>query len=219
MNPLPQLWQQTWNELGGHPPKGWLNHVLEAWDEPHRHYHTRHHLEDCLVALQPVRQRCRHPGEVALAVWFHDVVYDTHSATNEADSADLAEQALFEAGLTGPVVGRVRSLILATGHVGGPATTDEAVLCDIDVLVLGSDPERYRQYQQGIRQEYGWVPETVFKEGRSKVLEAFLEQPKIYRSPDYQERFETPARRNLQRELKGLKRGTRWFTGLLNGFL
>jgi predicted metal-dependent HD superfamily phosphohydrolase len=215
MNSLAQHWQATWNELGTSAPRGWLDQVLQAWDEPHRHYHNRQHLEDCLSAFHPVRGRCRHAGEVALALWFHDIVYDTHSSTNEADSADEAERALFEAGLSGPVVGRVRALILATAHVGGPATTDESILRDVDVLVLGASPERYARYEQGIRQEYDWVPEAVFRQGRSKVLNSFLQQPRIFQLPEFHDRFEAAARRNLSRELRSLTKGQGWLSMLM----
>ncbi|RZU48064.1 putative metal-dependent HD superfamily phosphohydrolase [Fluviicoccus keumensis] len=218
MTLLARHWQQTWNELGASPPRGWMQQVLDAWDEPHRHYHSRDHLEACLQAFEPVSRHCRHPGEVALALWFHDVVYDTHSSTNEADSADLAERAMFEAGITGPMVGRIRSLILSSGHVGGPATSDEAVLRDIDILVLGAAPEHYAHYQQGIRAEYHWVPEETFREGRRKVLDNFLRQDRIYQLPEFHGRFEAAARRNLQRELRSLTQGKSWFSSLLQSF-
>lgn len=220
MNHLAQIWQNTWNDVGGAAPKGWLAQVLDAWDEPHRHYHNRRHLEECLAAFQPVRSQCRHPGEVALALWFHDAVYNTHSNTNEADSADLAERAMFEAGLTGPVVGRVRHLILSSAHANTLATGDEAVMRDVDVLVLGADAERYSQYQQGVREEFSWVPEPVFKEGRSRVLQSFLGKPRIYLLPEFYDRYELSARRNLQRELKVLNKGNGkgWLANFMKSF-
>ncbi len=220
MSYLAQNWQSTWRELGASAPKGWLDQVLESWDEPHRHYHTRAHLENCLGAFEPVRRHCRHPAEVSLALWFHDVVYDTHSTNSEADSADLAERALFEAGITGPLVGRVRALILATRHVGGPVTQDEAILRDVDVLILGAEPTVYQQYEQGIRREYGWVPDEIFKDGRRQVLTNFLEQPRIYHLSEFQERYESVARRNLNRELKTLsKSGRSWLQGIMPDYV
>ena len=219
MTHLTKTWQGTWNALGASPPRGWMQQVLEAWDEPHRHYHNRQHLEDCLETFDTVRSHCRHPAEVALALWFHDMVYDTHSSTNEADSADLAERALFEAGITGPALGRVRSLILASGHVGGPMTPDEAVLRDVDIRILGADPKRYAEYERGIRAEYAWVPEDVFKEGRCKVLDSFLTQARIYQLPEFRGRYEAAARRNLQRELKTLQKGKSWLTAFMGSFM
>jgi predicted metal-dependent HD superfamily phosphohydrolase len=57
-----------------------------------------------------------------------------------------------------------------------------------------------------VRREYGWVPDALWREGRGKVLQAFLERPAIYASPQFQASHEAAARANLTRSLERLAR-------------
>ena len=52
-----------------------------------------------------------------------------------------------------------------------------------------------------IRTEYRHVPTSQFRPGRRKVLTTFLERPQIYFTDWFRERYEAPARKNLERAL------------------
>lgn len=88
------LWQQTWALLGASPPATELNAVLAAWNEPQRHYHDLRHLRECLGRWSAWQHLAEHPGEVALAVWYHDAVYQPQASANERQSAEWAERAM-----------------------------------------------------------------------------------------------------------------------------
>ena len=197
-------WRGPWQALGLSAPDELLAELSARWTEPHRRYHTLQHLEECLALCAQHRALAHHPGEVAVATWFHDAIYDTSRHDNEAASADWAVHALREAGSPDAVVARVEALILATRHSVPARTADERLLVDFDLAILGATPARFDEYEQQIRDEYGFVPEPVFRAKRGEVLRGFLERPAIFETPALAERFERVARENLARAIERL---------------
>ena len=198
-------WQSAWADLGlCLPAPEVLAALLARWAEPHRKYHTPQHLEECLALFERDRALAEHPGEVAIALWFHDAVYDTSRHDNEAESADWARRVLRDAGADALVADRVHALILATRHSEEPVTPDAKLLVDIDLAILGAEPARFAEYERQIRDEYGFVPETVFREKRADILRGFLERPALFATSAYAVRCDGAARANLARALAGL---------------
>ena len=197
MNELETSWRDTWQALRLSAPDGVLEALLARWAEPHRKYHTPQHLRECLALFDAHRGLARHPGEVAIALWFHDAIYDTSRHDNEAASADWARRVLRDAGAAGEVVARVEALILATRHSQVPATADEGLLVDIDLAILGAEPARFDEYERQIRDEYNFVAQDVFRAKRAEILRGFLARPALFATAAMRERFEAPARANL----------------------
>ena len=198
-------WSAAWRDLAlPVPSPAVLDAALCAWAEPHRRYHTLQHLAECLALFERERALAERPGEVALALWFHDAVYDTSRHDNEAASAAWASRVLHGAGASGEVVERVQSLILATRHDGVPATADARLLVDIDLAILGAAPERFDEYERQIRAEYAFVPEARFRAKRGEILRGFLGRPALYATAALAARLEAPARANLARAIASL---------------
>ena len=172
--------------------------------EPGRHYHNLRHVEECLMELDAESTGGLDRDEIALALWFHDAVYDPKVSDNEAASARLASESLTALELPGATIERVRRLILATDHRRMPETDAEKRIADIDLSILGSSEVHYNRYASAIRGEYRHVPEVTYRIGRRKVLRNFLDRPSIYHTHDFRARFENTARRNLRAELERL---------------
>ncbi len=195
-------WALAWGVVeGGGPPPGWIDRLVAAYGDPSRHYHDLGHLAECFEHLETARCDLCRPDEVALALWFHDAVYDPRRSDNEARSADWAALAIAEAGGSDALAGLVRRLILATAHREGPEPGDEASLVDVDLAILGSEPDRFDRYEAQVRLEYAWVAEADFRTGRAAVLRRFLGRPSIYSTPRFRDRLESRARGNLGRSL------------------
>ena len=96
-----------------------------------------------------------------LALWTHDLVYDTRRQDNEAASAERACQWLADAGLAAHAEA-LREMILATRHQQPSTDSDAALVVDIDLSILGSTAQVYAGYEEAVRQEYAWVPEPLF---------------------------------------------------------
>jgi predicted metal-dependent HD superfamily phosphohydrolase len=142
---------------------------------------------------------------VRLAVWFHDVVYDSRASDNEERSAAHARNVLGPLGCPEPLLDEITRLILLTRK--HETTADDPagqVLLDADLAILGAGEEEYDRYARAIRREYAWVDEESYRDGRGKVLRAFLDRPRLYFTPTLLDRLERQARDNLRRELETL---------------
>jgi len=196
-------WTATWRALSARPFDGEQEMLLQRYDAPARHYHTRQHLEECFVRWDQVRSRAAEPAAAEIALWYHDAVYDTHRADNEAQSADLAAVALTTAGVKAATVGRVQELIMATTHAAPPGSPDAALVVDVDLGILAATAERFDEYEQQVREEYAWVPGILFRKKRADVLRGFLGRERIFSSGAF-DADEARARENLTRSLARL---------------
>lgn len=143
-------------------------------------------------------------GAVQLAALLHDVVYDTHSRENEAQSAEFALWWGQKLGIAPDICARAAEMIRATQSHGPSASADTRGLLDADLLVLAAPPDDYETYRRAIRREYAWVSGADWIAGRRRVLEHFLEREQIYQTAPLHDALEAAARDNLRRELSGL---------------
>ncbi|HEX5883428.1 MAG TPA: hypothetical protein VFY67_02675 [Pyrinomonadaceae bacterium] len=199
---LANQWKNSWSELGV-PITPTLLHDFEdlraRYSEPHRKYHTVRHLEECFEKLAEVRTLAQHPAEIEIALWFHDAIYDTQSSQNEAESAELARAKVLMVGGTVESAARIAHLIMATRHDAVPEGNDAEVLVDVDLSILGATAERFEEYEQQVREEYSWVPESVFKKERGRILQSLLARASIFNTQLFMDRYEQRARNNIER--------------------
>ncbi len=181
--------------------------LLTRWQEPHRHYHDRRHLDECLALLASHRAVARDAEAVEAALWLHDAVCDSRRHDNEVASAALARQLLVARGIDKPRIARVEAMILATTHAALSADPDVRLVCDIDLAILGASPERFAEYERDIHREYAWVPEAVYRSTRAEILGRFLARPAIYQVPTLSALYETRARENLTASIATLGSG------------
>ena len=200
-------WREAWSALGRPAPAGLRVELMNAWAEPHRHYHDPRHLGECLALWARWRDGCERPGEVALALWFHDAVYDPRSGSNELNSAAWAARALVHAGADSDTAQRVHDLVMATQHDAATdlgSDADAQRLVDIDLSILGSPAERFERYDQDVRKEYVWVRGFRYRTRRIRVLQGFLDRPRLYHSEAAVALLERQARINLVAALSRL---------------
>lgn len=188
-------------------PEPYAEDLLRRWSEPQRRYHTIEHLAAVLDVVDELAGHADDPDAVRLAAWFHDAVYRPDRSENEERSAALAVRALREAGLPGAQVEEVARLVrLTVSHHPAPGDRNGEVLCDADLAVLGGTPEQYAAYAAAVREEYAFVPDDAFREGRAAILRQLLALPALYRTDTARDRLDAAARRNLAAELMLLER-------------
>jgi predicted metal-dependent HD superfamily phosphohydrolase len=177
--------------------------LLAAYSEPHRHYHNLDHICDILSSLGVAASEdpFLSTRNLRLATWYHDIVYDTKSSENESRSAAVAEFSLAELGLESTDIARVSALILMTkNHQAPPGDSEAQLFLDADLHILEATPSVYSKYMRDIRAEYGWVADREFYVGRRRILQRFLDRPRIYHSP-YFAAGEAAARANVAAEI------------------
>lgn len=205
MDPLfERSWRRAWTALGASAPAGLGERLLDCYAEPQRKYHTLQHLGECIGHFEAAIDLARHPGEVEVALWFHDAIYELKRQDNELQSASWAAKELQAAGLPAPVAERAHALIMATRHAALPETGDGRVLVDVDLSILGAGADRYAQYAAQVREEYVWVPGWIFRRKRKALLREFLARESIYGTQYFRDRFEARARENLENEIRQL---------------
>ena len=205
--------QTRWNNLVTPPlvPNAALRDTtyrqLEAAYTGHRrHYHTLRHIRPLLDTVDQHATLVHDRQVVELAIWFHDAVYDYLSSENEIRSAALARQFLAHTTLSPERQARVAYLIECTArHTAAHAPApDLDFFLDADLQILGAAETDYCEYARQVRQEYRLIPDFLYRRGRRKVLDQLLSTPELYRTPEFRERLDAAARRNLRRELNEL---------------
>jgi predicted metal-dependent HD superfamily phosphohydrolase len=198
-------WSALWDILGLKWAWPSLGLITKQYGEPHRKYHTIHHIEHCIGELTSARGVVQ-PHDfllVNMAVWYHDVVYDTHRTDNEEKSARFAHRILQRYGLPQVDADRVAQMILATKHIGEvPADVATQVLLDVDLSFLGAPWDRYLEgYELRIREEYFWVSDTQFAVARAQFLRSLLSRERIFFTDTFRVRYEAQARENVNRAI------------------
>lgn len=187
----------------GPDPLPYAENLLARWAEPQRRYHSTAHLRAVLDHVDTLAAHADDVQAVRLAAWFHDAVYRPDRSENEERSAALAERALTEAGVPDAVVAEVARLVrLTVTHAPAEGDRNGEVLCDADLAVLAGGPQEYAAYAARVREEYGFVPDDAFREGRAAVLRQLLDLPSLFHTPYGAAEWEERARHNLATELE-----------------
>ena len=71
----------------------------------------------------------------------------------------------------------------------------------------GSPPAIYDAYSRGVREEYLWAPDEIYKPGRSAFLRGAIVRDRLFRTEAFETKFGAQARVNMARELAALEAG------------
>lgn len=194
----------------------WWKIVREHYCESWRYYHTLSHVHHMLDKLTAYEDKLKNPKEVALAVYFHDVIYDPRAGDNEEQSAvtfeKFAEECLCSGSEHGVERQRVCEMIMLTKKHQTPAhmaeneygDSDEHYLLDFDMAILGEQSSEYRLYSANIQREYAHIPNKEYCRRRAHVLKEFLGTRRIYCTEVFHEKYEENAKKNILNEIASL---------------
>ncbi|MEJ8803819.1 HD domain-containing protein [Pontibacter sp. H249] len=177
----------------------------QAYTSEGRYYHNLNHLAYMLELAEKYKHESIKYDLLQFAIFYHDIVYTPTQTDNEEKSAQLAEEQLHQISLPEDEIAQVKSMILSTKNhqQNNNITTD--FLLDLDLAILGAGWQKYNVYRQAIRKEYSMYSDATYQTGRQSILQRFLAQPYIFKTPFFRERLELQARENLRMELDMLR--------------
>ena len=184
--------------------------IAARYNEPQRAYHTLKHIQQLFEQFDQIKDKLYEPHIIALALYYHDVIYDPRRSDNELKSAEYAVEALSHY-LSAEQCQHIYALIMmtATHQINKSANenkiSDAAYLLDIDLSILGGSWSEYQQYAQAVRQEYANVTKLNYRVGRIAVLQKLLTHTTLYLTEYYHARLEEQARDNIKREISFLR--------------
>ncbi|MES2041779.1 MAG: hypothetical protein V4495_28515 [Pseudomonadota bacterium] len=194
---------------------GSARHAMEVWtlldkhySEPQRSFHNLSHIQSMLKHAEERRADIQNFSVVSLAIWFHDMVYDTHANNNELKSAELAGELMMRMEINPTIIMHVQQCILATArHEVADfknRAADIPLFLDIALTILGAPKDVYQQYSRAIRNEFRWLEAPAYRAGRLKVLKRFADREQLYFHPIMAAQFDAQARANIAWEIKKL---------------
>lgn len=183
--------------------KFWFE-IEKKYSGKSRHYHNLQHLENMFEEIDAVRNQIEKFDNISFSIFYHDIIYDATSKLNEEKSADAAKERLESLDVNNDDIQKVYKQILSTKSHQKSEDEDANFLLDADLSILGKNSETYSEYTKQIRKEYSIYPDFLYKSGRKKVLQHFLELESIYKTGFFRNKYETQARQNIEFELKSL---------------
>jgi predicted metal-dependent HD superfamily phosphohydrolase len=178
--------------------------ITARYSRPARHYHTLVHVENLYLELLPLKTDIADWQTLLFSIAYHDIVYNTLRHDNEEKSARLAVKRLSQLKVSEIQKDKCAGQILATKSHSISPDSDTNYLTDADLSILGKNNNDYQVYITQIRKEYKFYPDIVYKPGRKKVLQHFLDMKSIYKTVFFKEKYESQARQNIKNELSAL---------------
>ena len=178
--------------------------IQRCYTSKFRYYHNFEHIESILAHLAPFWKDISAQEDIQLATIYHDVAYDPVATDNEEQSAALARENLLALNFPCERIDRISAQILATKDHRGSQQADVNFLLDADLAILGQSPSKYDWYCQQIRLEYAMFTEPVYRAGRRRVLQNFLDCEWIYYTSHFRDKYERQAKTNIAREIRSL---------------
>ena len=180
--------------------------IAVLYNETQRAYHSLQHIQQLFSQFEQIKHQLHEPHIIALALYYHDVIYDPRRSDNELKSAEYAVEAL-KGYLSAEQCQHIYALIMMTAShelhecLDKDTVSDAAYLLDMDLSILGTPWSEYEVYAQAVRQEYRHIANEDYRTGRIAVLQKLLAHPVLYLTAYYHNHFELQARDNIKREI------------------
>jgi predicted metal-dependent HD superfamily phosphohydrolase len=124
----------------------------------------------------------------------------------KASQPVMEQLAMQRTTLLDPALARevTRLVLLTQRHETQSTDRIGQLLLDLDLEILSVEFSIYQRYAMAIRQEYHWLANDRYCQGRQQVLEKFLTRSQIYLTTEFAVQ-EASARQNIAAELAQLR--------------
>ncbi len=193
-------WKKFFDEINARgDPLEFYQDLKQAYLQGNRKHHNLDHVMKCLSELESVPELADNIKELKMAIWYKNYFFDPRRRDNEQRSAGRAAKIAKKMGMNPGFSDRVRRLVLATEQERDGDNKDERLIQDIDISVLGSDPQTNNAYFSALREEYNFVSDEDFSAALSRMVGTFLRRNGgIYRTEPFRKKYEQQAQLNLR---------------------
>jgi len=181
---------------------GFIDFLISCYECAGRNYHSLHHIIQSLREMDIVRSCLTYPLEVEVAILFHDIIHDPLSNSNEEHSSLEFDRRCSDNRLDKR---KVMNMILATKHCDASVDRDTEFVMDIDLVRLSKPSRIFSYYGDLIRKEYNMFDDKTYSLGRIDFVKGLLRKSFIYSTMEYRSKYETQARKNLEKSIEELK--------------
>lgn len=188
--------------------KAVYHQLVDAYNEPHRVYHSLRHIESCLKVFDEISELLDEPDEVELAIWFHDVIYNIGDKQNEQLSANFF-MTLTDGLFTNECRDSVYRHIMATRHDCSEIThKDTKLMVDIDLSSFGSPWADFLADSKNVQAEMSHLTDAQYNQKQMSFHQSLLSQPTFFNSDYFLKNYEDQARSNLAKLFELIKNDT-----------
>lgn len=197
----------TYNQLSESYATELVNELYDMYNSYKRVYHDWQHARQMINFGKKHADLIQNLRVFNWATLYHDSIYDPHNlyGVNEVASSEFATTRL-EGLLPRDEMSEVNLFIISTREHNPIAIVPQMdIFLDADLAILGSSPEEYQKYCNGVKKEFEWMPQERYIKNRINVLSGFLKRENIYTTPEVSEQLEAQAILNLKKELSDLQ--------------
>jgi len=179
-----------------------IDSIDNSYSEHFRYYHNFDHILDCLDEFKEVEDQFNHPNLAKFAILYHDIVCIPGYGGNEEASIVRACYDASILGISKEDQNLIVSCIRVTNHKFIPTTKGCILVKDIDLSILGQDKDKFMRYEDSIREEYNNYDTLTYSSCRLSFLNKLLNEPRIYLSDYFYEKYEKKARDNIKHSIE-----------------
>jgi pantetheine-phosphate adenylyltransferase len=149
--------------------------ILQRWNEPHRKYHSIHHLEDLIQQINEyIELSPKERDMLTLTAIFHDIIYNPRRGDNEVQSAEffLNHVAMNK---DSSEIKEIATIIRDTKH-HTPSTHLSGIFSNMDMAIVRRPYAELLMWEDEIRYEYSHLPGIVYIIGRVRFLRQMIKK-------------------------------------------
>lgn len=175
--------------------------IVDLYNSKNRHYHNLNHINSLLELIDEENLTKGNRITLILVAIYHDAIYNSTSSKNEEESAELLALDFQKLNIKSDLIDLAFQIILDTKNHQSNHSLSKLFL-DMDLSILGVESHYYKVYTKQVRQEFNSYPQIIYNIGRKKFIQKTLEQPFIFQTNSFRNKFEKTAIQNLLNELK-----------------
>ncbi|KAI6170030.1 hypothetical protein M3Y98_01197000 [Aphelenchoides besseyi] len=208
LNELHRRWVDLTSFVEENKREKWWSLINERYST--REFHGFLHLSQMMKLFDEHKEELKDRYAVAFAIFFKNLAFDPAKGLDAEENVNLMKQFASEATLNQE--NYIISLLedsannCTEAHLSKDSygEMDVHFLIDFDTAWMADSPDEYRKHCEAVRRESANLSDDEYRTERLKLLRLFLQVPNIFATKTFRDRYESAARKNIEKEIKRL---------------